>query len=389
MALRLGMVKCAAEGNNGCRLGIRKWTHGVAMAPTLDGALESLIASPQCSLPEFDANQDTSKNSSDFGFTFPGFSFGGSMELMAVPKRKVTPHKRGIRNGPKALKPTPVIIRCKSCGQVKLPHFYCCSGDRGKNGMVAECIFHRAHYKMTPPLQEEGERDGHKPFNGLNLQSTDLSSKGDIEDQVIDVNALPQDGCRKFYTTQFLRESEEGGELEVESPGFDDSCAKKSCDTGVVTTNPLKSCSPSRDTPSGFSSVKDYSSVLYAILFSGFEDMDVGRGVETSNDFQPEKSTLNRVVMHLSDLITVSMGREHMESTIEMDRRNDYDQQESTHCPGVNEINATNYGNAHQEKDNLIDYKEDPLKILEGEKINNSLKSPLPTIKGVFKDSKE
>jgi hypothetical protein len=54
--------------------------------------------------------------------------------------------------------------------------------------------------------------------------------------------------------------------------------------------------------------VKDYSSVLYAILFSGFEDMDVGRGVETSNDFQPEKSTLNRVVMHLSDLITVSMG---------------------------------------------------------------------------------
>lgn len=78
-----------------------------------------------------------------------------------------------------------------------------------------------------------------------------------------------------------------------------------------------------------------------------------------------------------------------MESTIEMDRRNDYDQEESTHCPGVNEINATNYGNAHQEKDNLIDYKEDPLKILEREKINNSLKSRLPTIKGVIKDSKE
>eukprot|EP00258_Populus_trichocarpa_P049985 XP_024466004.1 uncharacterized protein LOC7481559 isoform X1 [Populus trichocarpa] len=133
MALRLGMLKCAAEANNGCRLGIRKWTHVVAMAPPLDGALESSIASPQFTLPEFDANQDTSNNSSDFGFTFPGFSFGGSMELMAVPKRKVTPHKRGIRNGPKALKPTPVIIRCKSCGQVKLPHFYCCSGDRGKN----------------------------------------------------------------------------------------------------------------------------------------------------------------------------------------------------------------------------------------------------------------
>ncbi|KAL5559877.1 hypothetical protein UlMin_036088 [Ulmus minor] len=53
------------------------------------------------------------------------------MELMAVPKRKTSPHKRGIRNGPKALKPTPVIVRCKCCGRVKLPHFYCCSGDRG------------------------------------------------------------------------------------------------------------------------------------------------------------------------------------------------------------------------------------------------------------------
>ena len=78
-----------------------------------------------------------------------------------------------------------------------------------------------------------------------------------------------------------------------------------------------------------------------------------------------------------------------MEATIEMDRRNEYDQEESTHCLEVNEINATNYGNAHQEKDILIDYKEDPLKILEREKINNSLKSQLPTIKGVFKDSKE
>ncbi|KAG6758037.1 hypothetical protein POTOM_038370 [Populus tomentosa] len=337
MALRLGMLKCAAEGNNGCRLGIKKWTHVVAMAPPLDGALESSIAAPQFTLPEFDANQDTSNNSSDFGFTFPGFSFGGSMELMAVPKRKVAPHKRGV------------VVKL-SC------HTSTVAVETGGR-MVSEII----------------EQSG-----GLNLQSTNLSSKGDIEDQVIDVNALPQDDCRKSYTTGFLRESEEGEELvnkffkkldeqlnkfsssykekldemkheasllnkqmnafialriKVESPGFGESCAKKSYDTGVVTTNALKSYSPSRDTP------------------SGLEDMDVGCGVEMSNDLQPEKST--------------------------------YEQSE------VNEINATKYGNAHQEKDNLIDYEEDPLKILEREKINNSLKSPLPTIKGVFKDSKE
>ncbi|KAI9071551.1 hypothetical protein K1719_046484 [Acacia pycnantha] len=62
--------------------------------------------------------------------SFPSFSFGGSMELMAVPKKKVSRHKRGIRNGPKALKPIPVIVRCRGCGRVKLPHFFCCSGNR-------------------------------------------------------------------------------------------------------------------------------------------------------------------------------------------------------------------------------------------------------------------
>ncbi|KAL6883457.1 hypothetical protein ACP4OV_010871 [Aristida adscensionis] len=68
---------------------------------------------------------------------------GAAMELMAVPKKKVSKYKKGLRNGPKALKPVPVIVRCRGrhvpllnimrrcCGRVKLPHFYCCSGERG------------------------------------------------------------------------------------------------------------------------------------------------------------------------------------------------------------------------------------------------------------------
>ncbi|KAJ1699524.1 hypothetical protein LUZ63_008036 [Rhynchospora breviuscula] len=62
--------------------------------------------------------------------SLPQIPFGGSFELMAVPKKKVSRHKRGIRNGPKALKPVPVIVRCLGCGRVKLPHFYCCSGKK-------------------------------------------------------------------------------------------------------------------------------------------------------------------------------------------------------------------------------------------------------------------
>ncbi|KAG2543146.1 uncharacterized protein LOC120693365 [Panicum virgatum] len=63
-----------------------------------------------------------------------GAAVGPAMELMAVPKKKVSKYKKGLRNGPKALKPVPVIIRCRCCGRVKLPHFYCCSGERGNPG---------------------------------------------------------------------------------------------------------------------------------------------------------------------------------------------------------------------------------------------------------------
>ncbi|KAL3677360.1 hypothetical protein R1sor_027308 [Riccia sorocarpa] len=35
------------------------------------------------------------------------------MDLMAVPKRKVTPSRKGKRNGPKAYKPVTVIAKCK------------------------------------------------------------------------------------------------------------------------------------------------------------------------------------------------------------------------------------------------------------------------------------
>ncbi|GAB2236167.1 hypothetical protein Droror1_Dr00027906 [Drosera rotundifolia] len=54
----------------------------------------------------------------------------GCISLLTWTLTQVSRHKRGIRNGPKALKPIPVIIRCKCCGKVRLPYFYCCGGRR-------------------------------------------------------------------------------------------------------------------------------------------------------------------------------------------------------------------------------------------------------------------
>ncbi|XP_059317304.1 uncharacterized protein LOC132067917 [Lycium ferocissimum] len=90
--------------------GLRRFSQTAIPAPLDNTFNHPTASSPSFVLPEHDNN--------NIGF----------MDLMAVPKKKVSPHKRGIRNGPKALKPVPVIMRCTVCGRVKLPHFFCCSG---------------------------------------------------------------------------------------------------------------------------------------------------------------------------------------------------------------------------------------------------------------------
>ncbi|KAI3467313.1 hypothetical protein Pfo_023976 [Paulownia fortunei] len=124
MALRVSMLRSAGRKAECAVGGIRLLAHALAQPAPLEIAINEQINTtlPPLVLPE---NHDYNNT----GAEFPNSPFfGGAMELMAVPKKKVTPHKKGIRNGPKALKPVPVIIRCKVCGRVKLPHFFCCSG---------------------------------------------------------------------------------------------------------------------------------------------------------------------------------------------------------------------------------------------------------------------
>ncbi|XP_022641853.1 uncharacterized protein LOC106774000 isoform X2 [Vigna radiata var. radiata] len=98
MAARLAIVRgTGGKGKLGSVLGFNRLIQTVPQSPPLSGSIDFGVQSPQPVLPEFSS---------------PSFSFGGSMELMGVPNHKVSRHKRGIRNGPKALKPIPVIVLC-------------------------------------------------------------------------------------------------------------------------------------------------------------------------------------------------------------------------------------------------------------------------------------
>ncbi|KAI3682067.1 hypothetical protein L2E82_50215 [Cichorium intybus] len=74
----------AGESKNCCILAYTRWTHAIAHPPPLDSAISRSAILPPLVLPEFEKNLDTINN--QFG---SGFHIGsGSMELMAVPKKK-------------------------------------------------------------------------------------------------------------------------------------------------------------------------------------------------------------------------------------------------------------------------------------------------------------
>jgi hypothetical protein len=73
MTMRIAILRDARR-KLGSVLGFNRLIHSVPQSPPLAGSIDHGIQSVQPVLPEFSS---------------PSFSFGGSMELMAVPKRKV------------------------------------------------------------------------------------------------------------------------------------------------------------------------------------------------------------------------------------------------------------------------------------------------------------
>lgn len=90
MALRLASLKRAAAES--CRIfETRSFSNVAAMPSPLNSVIDRPIGTPPLISPEFDENQSQpgSIDENRFGFGFPSFAFSGSMDLMAVPKKKV------------------------------------------------------------------------------------------------------------------------------------------------------------------------------------------------------------------------------------------------------------------------------------------------------------
>ncbi|KAH9774005.1 phosphate transporter PHO1 [Citrus sinensis] len=228
----------------------------------------------------------------------------------------------------------------------------------GLKQILREIMLHKLSRQPPTPLRAIKQKlKLHRTFSGLHAKSRDFVSQGDIEDQVIDVEALPRDGSGHFYRTNFLRQSEEGGEIEE--------MFFEKLDQELNKVN------------------KFYKDKVEAVMSEAAElnkQMDaliaLRIKVDTKNA-SPDNATA----------VPLRTSTRTLDLTIGVDTSNNYQEGELTGGPEVSEVTTANCSSDCKEEENKCG--DHSLEILEHVKINNTLETPRSTLKGVFKDSKD
>ncbi|XWS34133.1 hypothetical protein CRYUN_Cryun21dG0014000 [Craigia yunnanensis] len=249
-------------------------------------------------------------------------------------------------------------------------------------------------------------------------------NKGNVENQVIDVNRLQKDDSEQFYKTEFHGQSGEGGEIEVEffrkldeelnkvntfskekigavideaallnkqmdplialrikvqSSGGNGSSLRKHWSTDISTRMPL------RETTQGMGFMDSRSEVEMSGRSALEESSNSHSGDVVLIHDEDNLLILKETIAFLNlQSYSECAGSENMDVILRINQ-----DEESTIGPKIHPFQDIQQSNGCQEVGNSSVSQQDPLEIFECVKINNTLESPLSTIKGVFKDSKD
>ncbi|KAK6242716.1 hypothetical protein SCA6_008105 [Theobroma cacao] len=261
--------------------------------------------------------------------------------------------------------------------------------------ILREILHHKLSKQPATPLKSlQKKLSLRRTLSGLHLHPSNLMNKGDVEDQVTGVDRLQKDDSGQFYRTEFLGQSGEGGEIEVEFFRTLDEEFNK-----VNTFYKQK-----------IEAVMDKAALLNkrmdALIALRMRVQSCGGNGDSLREHQPADISTR---MPLKET-TQGMGFEDSSSEVEMRGRSALEEssnfrsggenidvilqeinqdEESTSGPEFNPFRNIQKSNGYQVVGNSSASQQDPLEILEHVKINNTLESPLSTIKGFFKDSKD
>ncbi|CAE5963559.1 unnamed protein product [Arabidopsis arenosa] len=240
------------------------------------------------------------------------------------------------------------------------------------NGMkrVLKEIRSYKHSKLTRAASRVSQQAEalHRSFSGLSFHPRHSEHAGDIEDQVIKVDTVQEDGSRKLYETKFLKKSEEGGEFEE--------LFFKKLDENLNKVNKFY-----RD--------KVEEVLEEAALLDKQMDALIALRVKMqkpdADNLNLEKHPSDKVVVDTSDSTMRSPGTANTDMVHGIERTN-IPEEEASHI--VADIVPVSHTDGDEEEASIGD-KQDLREILERVKMNDVLESPISTLKGVFGDSNE
>ncbi|KAG4402030.1 hypothetical protein GLYMA_02G110600v4 [Glycine max] len=188
-----------------------------------------------------------------------------------------------------------------------------------------------------------------RAFSGIHLQGSNHQREGDIEDQVIEVKTLEQDGSRQLYKTNFQKFDEEGGEVEARL----------------------------------FQKLDEELNKVNAFYK---DQVEAAQHEVTLLSKQMEALVALRVKVKSPDT-----GLKQIISSPEETMDESHQQKDSMVGPEDNPLQQANRNTHHEEQaeanNNYI--TKDPLEILEHVKVDNVPQSPISTIKKAFTDSSD
>ncbi|CAH9087277.1 unnamed protein product [Cuscuta epithymum] len=234
------------------------------------------------------------------------------------------------------------------------------------NGLkrILHDIWHIKKLKQ-PPTPVQQKLPFYRALGSLNQESS-AENSGDVEDQVISVDTVQEENSIELYFSKYLKSAEGGGQNEI--------TFFKKLDSELNKVNAFYK-KKVEEVKSEAALLNQQMDALLALRIKVMNpDFDASASlqrlsVDINNSIPSRVSSRNRA----TDLDT-----EHIALAPRVD-----------HSPESLSTNHAEYSSALARNTNLDNKETDPMQILDHVKIVNTCESPMSTIRGVLRDSKE
>ncbi|KAI3812029.1 hypothetical protein L1987_16730 [Smallanthus sonchifolius] len=234
----------------------------------------------------------------------------------------------------------------------------------------------------TTPRRVSQQLSLYKPFSGLDVKSSSEETKGDGEDQVIAVETVQNGASREVYNTNFLLSPKEGEQSEIM---FFEKLDEELNKVNTFYRDKVE------EVIEEAASLNKQMNALIALRIK-VEQLDINKCHIQRNVSMDSSSTESSTSNSPNSEDT--LGRRHLGEELQIEMISSDQLRDSSAYPSEgrhmdSKFDEERINDACRSKVNSDKHESDPLDVLDRVKINNTLESPMSTIRSVLNDSKD